>query len=392
LDNFIVKILFEKYSTVENRMNIYSVFIHKSLELLKDKGLFGFITPSSFLTQSSYNKLRILILNTYQVKNIVRLPDNVFENVTAESAITIIENEKDSNTTIDVIIYDSKININTINPDEAIKHHSINQFEIINSNEFVINLYLTPEVNDILNKIENNTTPLLDICDFTLGLTPYDKYKGHSEKQIKEKAFHSDKKINDTYKPLLSGENIQRFYVNWDGKEFIKYGPWLGAPREQRFFTEKRILIRQIVSGNPLRIYAGYTEEEYYNTQIAFNLLLNGRYNVNLKYILGIINSKLMNFYHRNKYLDQSKNVFQKILIENAKKFPVKIIDGELYNNVIDFTEQIIKENILWHNAKLEKEKDASQRKIIYFDNKIDELVYKIYNLTEEEINIIESE
>lgn len=392
LDNFIVKILFEKYSTVENRMNIYSVFIHKSLELLKDKGLFGFITPSSFLTQSSYNKLRTLILNTYQVKNIVRLPDNVFENVTAESAITIIENEKDSNTTIDVIIYDPKININTINPDEAIKHHSINQFEIINSNEFVINLYLTPEVNDILNKIENDTTPLLDICDFTLGLTPYDKYKGHSEKQIKEKVFHSDKKINDTYKPLLSGENIQRFYVNWDGKEFIKYGPWLGAPREQRFFTEKRILIRQIVSGNPLRIYAGYTEEEYYNTQIAFNLLLNGRYNVNLKYILGIINSKLMNFYHRNKYLDQSKNVFQKILIENAKKFPVKIIDGELYNNVIDFTEQIIKENILWHNAKLEKEKDASQRKIIYFDNKIDELVYKIYNLTEEEINIIESE
>lgn len=92
---------------------------------------------------------------------------------------------------------------------------------------------------------------------------------------------------------LLSCENIQRFYVGWDEKEFIKYGHWLGVPREQRFFTEKRIIIRQIVSGNPLRIYAGY---KYYNTQIAFNLLLNGSYNVDLKYLLAIINSKLMNF------------------------------------------------------------------------------------------------
>jgi hypothetical protein len=203
LDNFIVKILFEKYSTVENRMNIYSVFIHKSLELLKEKGLFGFITPSSFLTQSSYNKLRMYILNSYQLKNIIRLPDNVFENVTAESAITIIEKEN-NNSIINVIIYDPKININSINANEAINHHTINQSQIINSNEFVINLYLTPEVNTILQKIENNTISLLDICDFTLGLTPYDKYKGHSEKQIKEKAFHSDKKIDDNYKPLLS--------------------------------------------------------------------------------------------------------------------------------------------------------------------------------------------
>ncbi len=98
-----------------------------------------------------------------------------------------------------------------------------------------------------------------------------------------------------------------------------------------------------------------------------------------------------MNFYHRNKYLDQSKNVFQKILIENAKKFPIKIADGELYKNLIDYSDTIIKENIIFHNANLDKEKEASQRKLIHFDNKIDELVYRIYNMTDDEIKIIES-
>ena len=45
------------------------------------------------------------------------------------------------------------------------------------------------------------------------------------------------------------------------------------------------------------------------------------------QYLLAILNSTLMNFYHRYKFLDLEKNLFQKILIANCKMFPIKEID-----------------------------------------------------------------
>jgi len=136
-----------------------------------------------------------------------------------------------------------------------------------------------------------------------------------------------------------------------------------------------------------LRIFAGYTKQEYYNAQIAFNLVLKKKIKVYLKYILGILNSNLMNYYHKNKYLDQSKELFQKILIENAKEFPIHHIDfsnkGEksLHDRLVKLVDEML---------KLNKYPDKNRIKIQAKDKEIDELVYKLYGLTEEEIKIVE--
>ena len=57
------------------------------------------------------------------------------------------------------------------------------------------------------------------------------------------------------------------------GAEWITYGPWLGAAREQRFFTDRRILVKQIIEWTTKRIWDAITDEELYNSQNAFNLL-----------------------------------------------------------------------------------------------------------------------
>ncbi|MFP3354108.1 hypothetical protein R0K04_22395, partial [Pseudoalteromonas sp. SIMBA_153] len=80
-----------------------------------------------------------------------------------------------------------------------------------------------------------------------MGLTPYDKYKGHSQEQIKGRVFHSEFKKDETFKKLLAGNDITRYNVSWGGKEWISYGDWLGASREKKFFTDKRILVKQII-------------------------------------------------------------------------------------------------------------------------------------------------
>ena len=244
---------------------------------------------------------------------------------------------------------------------------------------------------NIFKKIEKETTPLIDICDFSLGLTPYDKYKGHTQKQIDERVFHSTKKRDNSFKPILSGSNIVRYGIFFDGKEYISYGDWLGAPRQKKFFTEPRIIIRQILSGNPIRIYAGYTEEELYNAQTGFNLVLKNK-EISLKFILGILNSNLMNFYHREKFLDKEKNLFQKILIANAKTFPIRFPPLSQQQKIISLVDKILEKNkqLVSFGDKQTSETKKLKDEISKTDEEINKMVYKLYELTPEEIKIIE--
>jgi len=254
----------------------------------------------------------------------------------------------------------------------------------------IINLSTNDNSSSILQKIEENSKPLVDICDFSLGLTPYDKYQGHTKKQIDERVFHSTKKRDNTFKPLLSGSNIVRYGVFWDGKEYISYGGWLGAPRQKKFFTEPRIIIRQILSGNPIRIYAGYTEEEVYNAQIGFNLTVKNK-ETSLKHILAILNSHLINFYHREKFLDKEKNLFQKILIVNAKKFPIKLPTPPQEKKIISLVDNMLELQKKYHDEKIVGgEKDRMKQQIDNIDYEIDEEVYNLYGITAEEKKIVE--
>lgn len=439
LDPELVKILFQIYKTAENRINLYSIFIEKGYYILKDKGFLSFINPNSILVNSSYTKIRKMLID--DMTTIVKLPDNVFEDAIVETVI--FEFQKKSNVdSVNALVYPKEFKLNHID-NRFLKVFSKVNWK--NNDSFNFNIFINSGINSILEKISSDSIDLGDIADFTLGITPYDKYKGHSEDLIKNRRFHAQTKLDETYKPLISGGNITRYHVSNEIEEFIKYGDWLGAPREERFFVSPRILVRQIVSGNPPRIYCGYTEEELYFTQIGFGIIpKNGT--VEIKSLLGILNSRLMNFFHKYSYLDLEKELFQKILIANCKKFPIKkkVLNGnsDLENNVssilrimgdlndirINFSnflraklklDSISKNLQNWPDldfkgflgelskakVKLSLSEEAEwmayfteqkaktlalQADITRLDHEIDALVYELYGLTEEEIKIVE--
>jgi len=317
LDPFLVKALFKKYKTTENRINLYSIFIEKGYDLIKKDGFLSFINPNSILVNSSYTKIRKFLID--DMTTIVKLPDGTFVDAVVETII--FEFRKGSNQeNVDVILYPKS---------EIISFVDTNRIQIISKKEWKTNsscnynIYVNPSQLKILEKMNRDSSSLGEIADFTLGITPYDKYKGHSQELIKNREYHSISKIDENYKPLISGANITRYFVSEKIDEYINYGNWLGAPREERFFTDARIIIRQIVSGNPPRIYAGYTEKPLYFTQIGFSVIPKKDI-VSVKSLLSIVNSKLINFYHKYSFLDLEKELFQKILIANCKKIPIK--------------------------------------------------------------------
>lgn len=341
MDNKISKYLFNEYDTSVNRINLYSLFVEKSTNIIKDSGYFGFIIPNSILFNSSYEKIRLRLLKNTSITQIIKLTDDIFKDEEVETIILIFKNEVNKENETKIRVYEDKNNYNS-----SIKKQQI----WLNDSTHIIQIYASDDSIKLIKKIEQNPIKLKDLCDFSLGLTPYDKHKGMSPEVIENKIFHSDKKETEDYKELLEGSDVTRYNVSYHGGSYIKYGPWLAAPREKKFFIKPRILVRQILSNG--EIIAGYTDKEYYNAQVIFNIILKDEENtnVNLKYILGILNSKLINFYHIEKFMDKKKAKFPKILIENAKMFPIAI-KRDSQNELIGLVEKI-----MVYSSKLEEE------------------------------------
>ncbi len=370
LDNNLVKFIFAHYPTSSNRVNLYSTFVEKAFLLLKSEGYFSFIIPNSILMGSSYQNLRNLIKN--EIYGIVKLPEKVFEDAAVETVI--IEFKKKGEFEIcQTLAYKKDDKVTEL--DETLKYLVPKKsWEIYDEPKF--NIYISDEILKPLTKIHGKGKRLEEIADFTLGITPYDKYKGHSKELIENKEFHSDVKLSDEYKPLIKGENIVPYYVDEKENGYIKYGSWLGAPREERFFTEPRVIVRQIVSGKPPKIYAGYTDKPLYFTQIGFSIIPKS--DITVFELTALLNSKLMNFYHKYLFLDIEKELFQKILIENCKLFPCRAFKDS--NSVKAIIEKIIK------TKSSDAEADTTE-----FETNLDKMIYELYELTEEEIKIIEN-
>lgn len=354
-----VKLYFNLYETTENRINLYSIFIERGTRLLSHDGILCYINPNSMLINESYYKIRQHIID--YIDRIIKLPDSVFVSATVETIILLLK-KNNSNAYIEGAFFkkDDKIDFTKL----SFKSFCRDNWKADSDLRF--NIFTSGKVLALLRKIQIGSQNLEKYVLTSLGITPYDKYKGHSEDIIKNRAFHSKTPIDDTYVPLISGKNIHHYYISDEISEYLKYGDWLGAPREERFFKGPKIVVRQILEGDAQRIVAAYSDKPHYFTQIGFSIISrNSDINV-LKYLVCLLNSKLISFYHRNVFLDLEKVVFQKILIANAKKIPIKMPnDLSAFIDIID-------------------------KKEYYKTDKIDELIYKIYDLTYDEVLIVD--
>jgi len=221
----LVDILFQKFKTTENRINLYAIFIEKGWGLVNSNGNLCFINPNSLLLNSSYKKTRELLLKN--LFKIIKLPDNIFINAIVETIIIQARKNHSSDYVLGAFYKNNeKINFERLSFKQFITNNWIND----NSHRF--NIFISNDVQQLLNKIESSEVePINNYFDFTLGITPYDKYKGHSKELIEKKGFHSKTKIDKSYVPLISGSNVLKYFIDSTVNEFLKYGDWLGVAR-----------------------------------------------------------------------------------------------------------------------------------------------------------------
>ena len=177
-----------------------------------------------------------------------------------------------------------------------------------------------------------------------------------------------------------------RYSLNWRGG-YVDYGEWLAEPRTPDWFEGERILIREVTSKG--KIHATIVEDKFvFSNSVDGLRITSDAYNI--KFVLGILNSKLITFYHFNSSPNAFKGAFPKVLVKDILNFPLpRISETARHDKMVTLVDKMLD----WHKQLPGLAGEARRivnARIERTDREIDELVYALYGLSEDEVRVVE--
>ena len=412
-------------SSLEYKGNLYAIFIEKAIKLAREGGYIGLIIPNTLLLNLSFTKVRKFILNNTEIKDIINLKYKVFEDAEIGGNVIIIlkkSNKKFSTTKI-LEIENKDASLNLFNHDN---YQNILQKDFFGYQN--CEYYTNITNSNIMKKIHQTCQPLESYASFYNGI-----------KTGNNKAFLSNKKENDLYYPAIRGKDISRYLImpNNCFVLFDKEKLWSNFD-ESKLGKNPKIIVRQ--TGDSiiacLDLNGFYTMD---TTHIIFDT------KINIKCLLGILNSKIFTWILR-RTVEEKNKTFAEVKLAVLKNLPMPEIEiykqeklAQKAEKMIELNEKLFREKqkvlelfelqykpkkisknlenfytlglnpfleelekqgvklslsekedlITWYKTKSEFLNDLLAQ-IETIDKEIDQEVYKLYNLTPEEIKIIE--
>ena len=210
------------------------------------------------------------------------------------------------------------------------------------------------------------------------GVKPFEKGKGipaQTKQIVDEKPYVKEgEKPGEEWSPLLRGSKMHRYTNLWNDDYWILYGEWLAAPRDKKIFeAPEKIIVRQTGDSIIATIINGGII-----CRNNLHICIPKNETINLKFFLGVLNSKLTDFFYTfinpekgEELAEVKKTHVETLRIPNASV--------EQQKEISDLVEEV-----------LSKRKENVNADISAIIAEIDTLVYKLYDLSDEEIETVE--
>jgi hypothetical protein len=189
-----------------------------------------------------------------------------------------------------------------------------------------------------------------------------------------KKIVSESKKGRNWQRGLISGGQIQRYSLKYEG-HFINLDPdllWAGG-WDAKIVSGKKLLLRK--TGDSL--ITTYDNKGYYHLDNLHSIVLANK-NFNLKYVLAILNSKLMNHYYHLISLELGRTMAQTD-IETIEKLPIRKASQITQRGIAKLVDKILMLNEQLQKAKTGKHAEDLKKEIETIDEKIEKEVRKIY-------------
>ncbi|MCC7533975.1 MAG: Eco57I restriction-modification methylase domain-containing protein, partial [Bacteroidia bacterium] len=353
------------YKTASGRFDLYSLFIEKAMQIKQPTGVFTYIIPGKFLNNKQFVIARKIVCDNHGV-TVVKIDDKVFEDAQVDSVI--VENYPATK---------AKYKAFKITMQELQSFSETEVASILNDKEIIFRLEINTKFDNLISKIETDTLKVKEIADVKDGIVAG---------TIKDLLYIDKKKDKDCHK-LYFGKHLFKYaitetdvWVNYKPEEMMKEevkrkdgkraGLWM---RDEKIFKREKILSRFVAK----EIIATYdNDKRYYEHTLHSTHITDKRFKT--KFVLGLFNSTLFKFYYR-KTNSQGGDIFPQVRISSVENLPIKLADTKTQEKIETLVDQILTKKAQDHSS------DTTD-----LENQIDQLVYRLYELTDDEIKIVE--
>ena len=319
-------------SSAEYKLSVYAVFINRAIELLKEGGVFGFIVPDSFLLGRYFSKLRRYILDVAKIEEIMLFSEDFWPHGNVgRSVIIILQKEPNEalrkNNEVTVTLCSTLEDLGK----KKFKRYSYKQdyFERVLYNRF--RLFFDKQSKDFVDKREEGALKLNEIVSIHTGV----------RSKIGQKNIYAKEKRGATWKKgLISGSEIGKYSLTYDGY-FLNIEPkllWSGGWDPDVVLHDK-LIMRQ--TGDS--IYAMFDDNKYYHLNNCHSIAPKNP-DYDLKYVLAILNSKLMNHYYHLISLELGRAMAQTD-IETIEQLPIKPASPKIQQQFIALADKMLELN-----------------------------------------------
>jgi len=372
--------LIEHHPLVPTKIKDSSLyFISEGLAILRNNGFLGYIVPNTWLLINNAKDFRHTLL-MWDIKEIIDHGDGVFEQAIVESATLILSKKKSTDGCRAIRIRKGKVLVD----------HTVDKRLWSEDTYSRIIIDIKPSVKKLLDRLRCISEPFEKKCSIIWGIKPYQVGYGippQTSEMIEKRIYHSTTKKGKDWKPLLVGTNVDRYKIYFSGDLYIKYGKWLMYPSNESLMLQPKILMRQ--TSDIIRVC--YDDQNYY---VQNSVFIIHSYTVDLKFLTGLLNSKLFAYLYKMGN-PQIGKIFAEIKPSVIKNLPIPKINinektkTKLHDDLTALVEVMLDLNKKIQTTKGSR-KNQIQKQIAKADREIDEIVYKLYGITDEERKVIE--
>ena len=364
------------YQWTKGNWDIYIAFYEKAFDLANEDGLVSFITPDKWISKPFGDEMRLR--TTDRIISILRVGREVFESSNVDAIVTLYGKKPQPQ----LRVYDFV-------GKEIVLKRVVAKSEL--KPPFVYD-WLFSECVEFFASVEKHPKKLVDIATCENACATSDAYK--LQEFIHEK---SEARNKDEHLRIINTGTIGKYISKWGERDMVYLGkryrkPVVGKKSFLAAFTNsygrKSIKPKLIVKG--LNLLDACLDSDGAVIPGKTTLMVTADKVETLKFLLGIVNSRVAFFYLKEKHPASSYNQGTTFTKEMINGLPIPDALPEAQRLVIGLVEQMLAAKKQLANAKTNKDRTCYERRCTSLDRQINALVYELYGLTEEEIKIVE--
>ena len=374
----VLNYLRSNYFAADFKIDLFHLFLQRAVSQLKLGGYLGYIVPTTLLNNVYVENLRGWLMENCIIEKIAVAKGRVFADADVHTTVLSLRRESD-------IVKRASNTIKTTTElslgfTEAPMYSSLRQSDIATLPGATWNILVNKQNFGLISRLLNKYPILNTVSVINRGLITGERDK-----------YFSSQKLSEQYTQILTGADVLRYNTK-EPSEYVLFERPEGAGGcwdKVVHFAPNKIVVRQIgqrptacIISKPLAVTGNI-------------FTIRGESLQNETYLLGLINSNLLGFFWEIMFAD-FKSSFPQVTIFSLSQLPIRRIDftnstdKSSHDKMVGYVEQMLSAKKELANMLTDKDTTYWQRRCDTLDRQIDALVYELYDLTEDEIALVE--